>query len=261
MKTAPSFQFYPADFVNGTLTMDAAEVGAYIRLLCYQWNQGSCPTEPDDIARITGMPHAKLVRRVLPKFTVSGDSMHNERLERTRAEVEAYRARQADNGKKGGRPPKATLPKEETQKNPPLSSGLTLGNPLESSHTHTQTLTHSQNNPLTPKGAEWLPTPEQLEVASWFGRRQTTRWQDDELKAWRKLTPEIISEGLEVLAGPYKAKAPYVKTKIITLLNSWTGEVDRWRSWTPQKRSNVSTAGMSENDVPWFEDQPEQKTT
>jgi hypothetical protein len=118
-----------------------------------------------------------------------------------------------------------------------------------------------KGTPLPPKGAEWLPTPEQLEVASWFGRRQTTRWQDDELKAWRKLTPEIISEGLEVLAGPYKAKAPYVKTKIITLLNSWTGEVDRWRSWTPQKRSNVSTAGMSETDTPWFEDQPEQKTT
>ena len=52
MKTAPSFQFYPADFVMGTMLMSPAEVGALMRLLCYQWLQGACPNGEEDLEKI-----------------------------------------------------------------------------------------------------------------------------------------------------------------------------------------------------------------
>ena len=249
MKTAPSFQFYPADFVSGTLTMDAAEVGAYIRLLCYQWNQGSCPTEPDDIARITGMPHAKLARRVLPKFTINGDSMHNERLERTREEVESYRAKQANNGKKGGRPPKATTTKTETQNNPPVFRGFVLENPSESSQTQSLTQSHSQNIPPNPQGGEkekvkvesgWFPTEEQRIVNSWFGRRDTTPWSEKELRVWKALGIATITEGIAALQNYYsQPNATYKRKDMQTLLNNWRGEMDRWRNFNPPVRSDV----------------------
>lgn len=94
------------------------------------------------------------------------------------------------------------------------------------------------------KGKEsnkWVPTDEQKQVASWFGRRETTEWPDDERKAWKKLSAEIIAEGLQVLDAPYRAKVPYLKTKIITLLNNWHGEIDRWRNFKPTQKSNVTS--------------------
>jgi len=94
------------------------------------------------------------------------------------------------------------------------------------------------------KGREsnkWIPTDDQKQVASWFGRRATTEWPDDEQKAWKKLSAEIIAEGLQVLDAPYRAKVPYLKTKIITLLNNWHGEIDRWRNFKPTQKSNVTS--------------------
>jgi hypothetical protein len=107
----------------------------------------------------------------------------------------------------------------------------------------------------------WSPTAEQIQVGSWFGRRASTEWSEKELKAWKLLSPETVADGLAVLAGPYTERVKYRRTELLTLLNNWLGEIDRWRSWKPEKRSNVSTAGMSENDIPWFEDeQPEGET-
>lgn len=36
----PAFQFYADEYLAGTIAMSLAEVGAYIRLLCYQWLNG-----------------------------------------------------------------------------------------------------------------------------------------------------------------------------------------------------------------------------
>jgi hypothetical protein len=111
-----------------------------------------------------------------------------------------------------------------------------------------------------PKVKTWNPSPEQIQVGSWFGRRATTEWSEKEQKAWKALSPETIADGLEVLRAPYQNRAKFVRKQLFTLLNNWRGEIDCWRGWTPEKRSNVSTEGMSETDAPWFEDQPEQKT-
>jgi uncharacterized protein YdaU (DUF1376 family) len=98
LKTSPSFQFYPADFLNGTMLMSAEEVGAYIRMLSYQWQQGSCPTDADDLAKITGLSAKKLARRVLQKFAETPDGLKNTRLEDARKELETFR----DMAKRGG---------------------------------------------------------------------------------------------------------------------------------------------------------------
>jgi uncharacterized protein YdaU (DUF1376 family) len=121
MKTSPSFQFYPADFIGGTMLMEAHEVGAYIRLLCYQWQQGSVPNNSAKIERITGIKASKLVD-VIAKFVTSEDglTLANQRMESLREELNDYRKTQSENGKKGGRPKKPN----DSQINPPLSNGL-----------------------------------------------------------------------------------------------------------------------------------------
>lgn len=59
--------------------MAPEEVGAYIRLLCYQWNRGSIPVDPSVQARLTG---GCVSAAVLAKFSVGDDGqLKNQRLE------------------------------------------------------------------------------------------------------------------------------------------------------------------------------------
>lgn len=75
-------------------------------------------------------------------------------------------------------------------------------------------------------------TPLQLRIESWFHRRETTAWGKDELKAWKnqreviEATPE---EDLEALTAYYcgPTQSQYRRRDIATLLNHWTGEIDR----------------------------------
>ena len=107
--------------------------------------------------------------------------------------------------------------------------------------------------PKAPKGAASL-SPEQIEVGSWFGRRASTAWSEKEAKAWAKLSPDSVTEGITVLAPPYRAKVKFTRQDLQTLLNNWLGEIDRWRNWTPPVASDVqplaSGEGMSFLDDP-----------
>lgn len=92
---SPAFQFYPDDFIAGTTEMSPAEVGAYIRLLCYQWGRGSIPLA--DEARLARIAGGEVTPDVLAKFPEG----RNARLEAVRAEQEAYRLHRAAAGARG----------------------------------------------------------------------------------------------------------------------------------------------------------------
>lgn len=93
---SPAFRFYPADFLMGTADMGAAEVGAYIRLLCHQWDRGFVPKEK--AARLAG---AKVSASVLAKFVETGGELRNQRMEDERKKQAEYRAQQSQRGKAG----------------------------------------------------------------------------------------------------------------------------------------------------------------
>lgn len=84
----PSFDFFPDDFIAGTYHLPAEAVGIYVRLLCYQWNNGGIPTEETELARIAGVDADAMrthMRTVMLKFMPDGcGAMKNARLERER---------------------------------------------------------------------------------------------------------------------------------------------------------------------------------
>jgi uncharacterized protein YdaU (DUF1376 family) len=130
---APAFQFYPNDFLSdaNVAVMSMQERGVYITLICYCWQQGSLPSNADQLARLCGTPamsFRKLWPAILPCFRVaaSGERLTHPRLEHERTKQRAFRRRQADNGRLGGRPRKPT----ETQTKPMGLSGETQ--PLDS---------------------------------------------------------------------------------------------------------------------------------
>lgn len=130
---SPAFSFYARDFLAGTSTMSLQEVGAYVRLLAYQWDAGSVPAEPDERARVMGCAKAQereLWKRIEKKFVLTDGVYLNERLEEERTKQTDRRRRLSDNGKLGGRPPKANGKQNETNSFPKPKANENLNESL-----------------------------------------------------------------------------------------------------------------------------------
>jgi uncharacterized protein YdaU (DUF1376 family) len=111
----PAFQFYADDFLAGVADMTQAEVGAYVLLLCHQWNRGSAPVEPE---RQQLLAKGSVSAHVLAKFKLQEDgTLKNERLEREREKQARYRASQSEKG----------LRSAESRREPRLNHGLNNG--------------------------------------------------------------------------------------------------------------------------------------
>ena len=84
----PSFDFFPDDFIAGTYHLPAEAVGIYVRLLCYQWNNGSIPADETELARVAGVDADAMrthMRTVMLKFMPDEcGGLQNARLERER---------------------------------------------------------------------------------------------------------------------------------------------------------------------------------
>ena len=119
--SAPAFQLYADDFIGGTVCLSAEDVGAYIRLLCYQWGNGSIPDRKTVVDRVAG---CVVSDEVLAKFP---DGI-NPRLAAEHQKHEDYRAKCAASGKVGGGNPNfvkgAKNPYYSTKDKPPLSLPL-----------------------------------------------------------------------------------------------------------------------------------------
>jgi len=115
-KAPPAFQFYPADFLTGTSRFTAADVGAYILLLCEQWHTGSVPgDDPKALALILRCTRAQartMWAQIQHKFTRDDAAgvWRNARLEDERRRQESYRSHQSARGKKS-----AVLQRGQTQ--------------------------------------------------------------------------------------------------------------------------------------------------
>lgn len=94
MSKPPAFQFYADDFLAGTCDMTQGEIGAYILLLCHQWNKGVIPL---DITRLSILAKGEVTEHVFAKFP----NGKNERMEKVRVEREAFCQRQSEAGRRG----------------------------------------------------------------------------------------------------------------------------------------------------------------
>lgn len=103
----PSFDFYPDDFVGGTMGMHPCARGIYITLLCHQWSHGAIPSPSNirQLVQITGaMPNEleEHLPEVLNKFEEREDgSLANARLDREYARKVEIREKRSGSGKAG----------------------------------------------------------------------------------------------------------------------------------------------------------------
>lgn len=102
-KSPPTFQFYASDFVGGTMGFTAEQTGAYILLLCYEWFEGSIPSDDAECCAI-GKCSSAAIGLVKRKFSIvlPNGRLQNPKLESVRAKQNEYRQKQAESGRKGG---------------------------------------------------------------------------------------------------------------------------------------------------------------
>jgi uncharacterized protein YdaU (DUF1376 family) len=144
MKKLPYFPLYARDFYLDTADWTCEEIGAYLRLLLYQWENGYIPSNVDRLTLIVGLNRKKLnftAQKVLKKFAKTGrGKLANLRLEREREKLSKYYQTQELSGKRGADKRWGRLPDPNGD---PI--GDPNGNPNGESialHLHLQNSTH-----------------------------------------------------------------------------------------------------------------------
>jgi uncharacterized protein YdaU (DUF1376 family) len=158
---SPAFQFYPKDFLSdaNVMAMSLTELGAYWKLTCICWNEGSLPADTKSLARLLGTSagHAsKLWPAIAPCFKERDGRLMHPRLEGERRKQAEYRAKQADNGRKGGRPSGKGLGSSgltQTQANESSSSPISN---LQSSSARKNTRTTARETPIDEQAQKLL---------------------------------------------------------------------------------------------------------
>jgi uncharacterized protein YdaU (DUF1376 family) len=190
----PSFDFFPDDFIAGTYHLPAEAVGIYVRLLCYQWNNGSIPSDENELARVAGVDADAMrthMRTVMLKFMPDGcGGLKNARLERERehklsvieksksaadsrwTKEKARKAAEAANrpGCGGNADAYADGHADALQTHMPPTSNVLLPTSVDI-HTHT----HPADDPNGLIGQDVI-VPDHLR--EWFIRWLDWRWQD-----------------------------------------------------------------------------------
>jgi len=103
----PYFPFYVGDWLSSSAVqrMTLEEEGAYLRLLCYQWQDGHIPDDPGERARLLGVSgeaQARLWRRLESCFEViENGKLVNPRLATERRQVVRRKEKLSEAGRKG----------------------------------------------------------------------------------------------------------------------------------------------------------------
>lgn len=99
---SPAFQFYVQDFLSGVKFFTTEETGAYILLLCEQWDSGFIENNEKILKKITGISQKKLIK-VLEKFDIIENKFINKRLEEERVKKEDFLIRASKGGQESAR--------------------------------------------------------------------------------------------------------------------------------------------------------------
>ncbi len=107
MAKAPAFQFYPKDFLGHEkqAVMTLSQAGAYVRLMCHEWNGRSIPDDAELCARLAGADVRRFasdwpaVRACFVAHPTESGRLIHPRLQEERDKQEDFRAQRAKAGK------------------------------------------------------------------------------------------------------------------------------------------------------------------
>jgi uncharacterized protein YdaU (DUF1376 family) len=222
----PAFQFYTDDFLGGVADMTQSEVGAYMLLLCQQWNRGSIPVQTERqqlIAKGEVTPH------VLSKFKTGQDGLlRNERLEKERQKQADYREMQRKKGVASGE-------SRAKKKEPLLNHGSATVEP-EGQPKGNSPSPSSISDKGTLSGSNYSTTLSELRV------RLNRHYKRDEGSHWSHMEESTLVEvarrdnvlfelgEIMCLQDATPAEDRRYIPSLVSLLTNWTANLDRARA-------------------------------
>ncbi len=227
----PAFQLYAKEFLQdeAVIAMDLEAVGAYIILLCHQWNEGSIPSDPAMLARICRTT-VERIEKIWPQVAVKfapvrhvKNRLVNPKLETIRAEKMRFSHNQSKFGHRGAQ-------KKWESKTPEKNglNGLAHRDPVGSawgsdgSGSGTGSVIHKPHTPSGEGGAEnsleLLPSEPNGKHATESERK---RWFEEQFwpvvwakigidaarKAWARKVPDLATCTLVVEAAKRQGPA------------------------------------------------------
>lgn len=179
MAKSPAFQFYPSDWLASrkVAMMTPEQEGAYIRLLCYMWNDPDCslPDDDEELAHLSRLREgwlkggSSVVRKCFMQHPTKAGFLTHDRLLAEREKQTKWREKSAEGGKKSA----------ETRAEKGAKGGSRVVEPNGNTSSLSLSLS-SKKKPIAPNGAFerfWLAHPKK-------------RSKGDALKAWNKLQPD-----------------------------------------------------------------------
>ena len=116
--------------------------------------------------------------------------------------------------------------------------GINKGETRASSSSSSSSSFSTSLSPKPSAPPAWNPSPEQIEVASWFSRKPTTEWSKKEKAAWLPISTffDFTSDEWKALRFYYRSGCKYCRQDLQTLLNNWNGEIDRAKKYDPDSK-------------------------
>ncbi len=224
----PSFDFFPDDFIAGTYHLTPEAVGIYVRLLCFQWNNGSIPSDENELARIAGVDADAMrthMRTVMLKFMQDGcGGLKNARLELEREHklsvIEKSKAA-ADS-----RWAKEKARKDaELAKKPPC-----VGN----ASAHADAYADAMRTDMPPTSYFQLPTSNSLNHT----RTPAPAWLEKEWKRWQDFREAIDGRPMDAVSS---------EAILMDLIRRGDGKAQRDIDFSIQKRAK----SICDSDNDW----------
>src|SRR5208282_1184055 len=157
----PAFQLYTKDILasESVSLMTNEQVGWYLFLLCHAWNSDPVGTLPNSLEKLRLLARCydqaewdEGHEAVLCNFEDLGERIGNRRLMEQFEGMEAYRKNQSRNGKRGGRPTKATGTRPESDHQAKESSSFSSSSAFSSSQQqHVAGATEQDGGPDQPR--------------------------------------------------------------------------------------------------------------
>jgi uncharacterized protein YdaU (DUF1376 family) len=200
---SPAFQFYPNDFLGSgkVLRMSTEEVGCYLLLLLYDWNETGFAYDVKDLAQVTRLTTRKFEaawKRVGPCFVERDGRWFNPRLELERTRQAEWREKSSKGGKASAQA-KANQQVNQTSTTvqpPTQPTGQPKGNTQSSSSSQVTTTAKQQDQKHTAHPAS------PVFVIAWqqYPKRSGSNPRRSAERAWHARVAEGVHEA-DLLAG------------------------------------------------------------
>ena len=230
---APAFQLYAGDLLTDVMDWTDEEVGVHIRLMCWSWvNRRGIPRDTRRLTRIASGVE-RCWATIGCKWTEGpDDTWVNERLERTRSDSDAFRAKQKEKSllavaKRASSAPKRGKPTEQP-------TGSPTGDPLEG-----EVEVYTQSKKERAHEAEVMPAGMSVSLF-----QAVKRWEKYRTEKRHKLTPSTRDAFIKKVMSMGDDRA--IAAIDHSIEQGWTGMYEPKKSETKKQSTDEYAASAME---------------